>query len=85
MKIVVLLIHLKFVTMAVAERRDRKGVREIYPDADYVKVPMADGGEGTVQSMVEASGGRYVDRGCKGPLGQPVAARWGMLGGRVPP
>ncbi|EEI9269726.1 TPA: glycerate kinase, partial [Salmonella enterica subsp. enterica serovar Weltevreden] len=41
--------------MAVAEAIE-KGFREIYPDADYVKVPMADGGEGTVQSMVEASG-----------------------------
>ncbi|MDI5005836.1 glycerate kinase, partial [Salmonella enterica subsp. enterica serovar Cerro] len=48
--------------MAVAEAIE-KGFREIYPDADYVKVPMADGGEGTVQSMVEASGGRYVDHG----------------------
>ncbi len=35
---------------------------------------MADGGEGTVQSMVEASGGRYVDQWVQGPLGQPVAA-----------
>lgn len=65
--------------MAVAEAIE-KGFREIYPDADYVKVPMADGGEGTVQSMVEASGGRYVDQWVQGPLGQPVAARWGMLG-----
>ncbi|WP_080077474.1 glycerate kinase [Salmonella enterica] len=65
--------------MAVAEAIE-KGFREIYPDADYVKVPMADGGEGTVQSMVEASGGRYIDQWVQGPLGQPVAARWGMLG-----
>ncbi len=65
--------------MAVAEAIE-KGFREIYPDADYVKVPMADGGEGTVQSMVEASGGRYVDQWVQGPLGQPVTARWGMLG-----
>ncbi|EAW3052144.1 glycerate kinase [Salmonella enterica] len=65
--------------MAVAGAIE-KGFREIYPDADYVKVPMADGGEGTVQSMVEASGGRYVDQQVRGPLGQPVTARWGMLG-----
>lgn len=50
--------------MAVAEAIE-KGFREIYPDADYIKVPMADGGEGTVQSMVEASGGRYIDQGTR--------------------
>ncbi|CAK9886843.1 MAG: Glycerate 2-kinase [Candidatus Erwinia impunctatus] len=34
------------------------GFREIYPNAEYVKLPMADGGEGTVDAMVAAKGGR---------------------------
>lgn len=33
------------------------GLRKIYPEAAYIHVPMADGGEGTVQSLVDASGG----------------------------
>lgn len=33
-----------------------KGFREVFPDAEYVKVPVADGGEGTVDTMVEATG-----------------------------
>ena len=35
-----------------------RGFREIYPDADYHKLPVADGGEGTVEAMVAATQGR---------------------------
>ncbi|MCS2168616.1 glycerate kinase [Scandinavium manionii] len=65
--------------MAVATAIEQ-GFRQIYPDAQYVKVPMADGGEGTVESMVEASGGSYQTQQVIGPLGQPVLARWGLMG-----
>ncbi|MGL5701278.1 MAG: glycerate kinase [Kluyvera sp.] len=56
------------------------GFREIYPQAEYVKVPMADGGEGTVESMVEASHGSYRYTDVMGPLGETVNARWGLMG-----
>jgi glycerate 2-kinase len=65
--------------MAVATAIE-EGFRQIYPDARYVKVPMADGGEGTVESMVEASGGEYQHQQVTGPLGQAVQARWGLMG-----
>ncbi|QLG37763.1 glycerate kinase [Paenibacillus sp. E222] len=57
-----------------------KGLRKIYPAANYVHVPMADGGEGTVQSLVDASGGVIHQREVSGPLGQPVLAQYGILG-----
>ncbi|EGT4257144.1 glycerate kinase [Citrobacter amalonaticus] len=57
-----------------------QGFREIYPDAQYVKLPMADGGEGTVESMVEATEGHYQFIDVTGPLGTQVQARWGVLG-----
>ena len=57
------------------------GMREIWPDATYVKVPVADGGEGTVQAMIDASGGRRVDVRVTGPLGQVVDAFYGDAGG----
>lgn len=57
-----------------------QGFREIYPDAEYVKLPMADGGEGTVESMVEATQGHYRYLDVTGPLGTEVQARWGVLG-----
>ena len=36
------------------------GMREVWPDADYVRVPVADGGEGTVDAMVEAFSGKKI-------------------------
>lgn len=54
------------------------------PDADCVRVPLADGGEGTVQALVDATGGRLERRTVTGPLGDPVAADLGVLGGDGP-
>ncbi|USD36841.1 MULTISPECIES: glycerate kinase [Ferrimonas] len=56
------------------------GLRQAMPDADIHKLPMADGGEGTVQSLVDATGGRLVHQQVTGPLGQPVDAFFGVLG-----
>jgi glycerate kinase len=56
------------------------GLKRVWPDAEYVKVPMADGGEGTVQSLVDATGGRIVKCAVTGPLGQKVLASYGLLG-----
>lgn len=57
-----------------------EGFREIWPDADYVKLPVADGGEGTVEAMVEATAGRIVDVDVTGPLGDSVRAFYGLSG-----
>jgi glycerate kinase len=59
------------------------GFREIFPDAEYVKIPVADGGEGTVQAMIEATGGRRVELTATGPLGEQVQAFYGLTGGEV--
>ena len=58
----------------------RDGFREIFPDATYVLLPVADGGEGTVQAMVEATGGTLVRLAVTGPLGRPVEAFYGLTG-----
>ena len=57
-----------------------KGMKQFLPDADYIKIPMADGGEGTVQSLVDATGGKMVFQTVTGPLGERVNAFFGMLG-----
>ncbi|MCC8375250.1 MULTISPECIES: glycerate kinase [Photorhabdus] len=57
-----------------------QGFREIYPQAEYIKLPMADGGEGTVESMVAATNGRVVHLSVTGPLNQPVDSFFGVLG-----
>lgn len=56
------------------------GFKEIMPNAEYIKLPMADGGEGTVQSLVDATGGDIVTVEVMGPLGQPVTGFYGLLG-----
>ncbi len=50
----------------------REGFRAVYPDADYVVLPVADGGEGTVDALVAATGGRRITRRVVGPLGDEV-------------
>ncbi|PCK18743.1 glycerate kinase [Bacillus pumilus] len=57
-----------------------RGFRSILPTAEYIKLPLADGGEGTVQSLVDATGGHIVSQVVTGPLGEPVDAFFGMLG-----
>jgi glycerate kinase len=61
----------------------KRGLARIFPDADYELVPMADGGEGTVQSLVDATDGQLVTETVTGPLGTPVQAAYGMLGDGV--
>ncbi|MCI1831388.1 MAG: glycerate kinase [Bifidobacterium sp.] len=58
----------------------KRGVLRAMPTAHCVTVPMADGGEGTVQSLVDATGGRLVSARVTGPLGTPVTAIYGVLG-----
>lgn len=57
-----------------------RGVRAVFPDAELRLVPIADGGEGTVDALVGATGGRIVETRATGPLGEPVLAPWGVLG-----
>lgn len=57
------------------------GVREVWPDADIVELPVADGGDGTVEALVSANHGEYRTADVEGPLGDPVAARYGLIEG----
>lgn len=54
------------------------------PGSTCRRAPLADGGEGTVQALVEATGGRLETREVTGPLGEPVSAAFGVLGGPGP-
>ncbi|KPM00970.1 glycerate kinase [Vibrio splendidus] len=56
-----------------------KGFREIFPDADYVTLPLADGGEGTVDVLLQGLAGQKRTHQVEGPLGELVSAEWAML------
>ena len=65
--------------LGVAEAMTR-GIHQVFPDAEVVQVPIADGGEGTVDSLVAATAGRLLHTEVRGPLGEPVRAQWGVSG-----
>ena len=56
------------------------GFKRIFPNAEYVKLPMADGGEGTVQSLVDATQGRLIEAEVTAPLGKQVKSFFGLSG-----
>ncbi|MBV9688650.1 MAG: glycerate kinase [Ktedonobacteraceae bacterium] len=57
-----------------------QGTQAVYPEAQIDIVPIADGGEGTVQALVDATAGTIVQRVVTGPLGKPISAFFGILG-----
>ena len=67
-------------TAAAAGQAIAHGVRAVYPTAEIEIVPVADGGEGTVPALVDASGGRIEQQTVSGPLGEPVPAFFGLMG-----
>jgi glycerate kinase len=58
-----------------------RGVLDVLPDAEVQEVPVADGGEGTVEALVAARGGELVSVVVRGPLGDLVEAAFGMIDG----
>ena len=56
------------------------GFRRVFPQAEIIVLPMADGGEGTVASLVSATGGEIRSSVVKNPIGAPIIAKYGVLG-----
>lgn len=67
-------------TAAEAARAMARGLRTVFPDAEILELPVADGGEGTVDALLAATGGTSRCTRVHGPLGDPVEAVWGVLG-----
>ena len=57
-----------------------QGILRVFPEASVDKIPIADGGEGTVAALVAATEGTVFYNTVAGPLGEPVKAEWGMFG-----
>ncbi len=56
------------------------GFRRVLPDSEFIHVPVSDGGEGTVQSLIDATKGKLVHLAVTGPLGNSIDAFYGLLG-----
>ena len=57
-----------------------RGIKAVYPDCEIVAVNVADGGEGTVEAVIDALGGEIVHCRVSDPLGRPIEARYGIAG-----
>lgn len=60
-----------------------KAIKKVSREIDVILNPMADGGEGTVETLVESLNGKYIEIKVKGPLGEPVLSRFGIIGGNT--
>ena len=58
-----------------------KGVKRVFPDAECIVSPLADGGEGTVDALVAGMGGEFREVEVTGPDGRPTKALYGLLPG----
>ena len=58
----------------------KEGIKRVMPEAEIDEVPMADGGEGTVQALVDATGGQMITEEVCDPLGNQIQADFGILG-----
>ncbi|MEG6584937.1 glycerate kinase [Dendrosporobacter sp. 1207_IL3150] len=65
--------------LGVATAMER-GIISVFPEAEVLKLPIADGGEGTVEALVTATGGQMMYEEVIGPLGNKINAYWGVLG-----
>jgi len=68
-------------TAQAAAQAMARGLARAFPDAAVDICPIADGGEGTVDALVAATGGEHRRTAVMGPLGETLTARWGLLGG----
>ena len=57
-----------------------RGIKAVYPDCHVIAVNVADGGEGTVEAVVEALHGQIISVPVSDPLGRPIQARYGIAG-----
>jgi glycerate kinase len=67
-------------TAVAAADAIEQGIRAVAPAAELVRVPLADGGEGTLQALVDSTGGRFIQQRVMGPLREPMDAFFGILG-----
>ncbi len=67
-------------TARLAAEAMAPGLRRALPGVELDLVPLADGGPGTVEALVEATSGRYYESNVHDPLGRPISARWGAPG-----
>lgn len=70
-------------TSVEAGKAIQAGILQVCKDADVLICPIADGGEGTVEALVQGMNGSFRQTEVTGPLGESVLAQWGIIAGKV--
>lgn len=67
-------------TAVEAAQAMERGIHTVWPNAEIIRLPVADGGEGTVEALLLSTSGKAMTKEVTGPLGERVNAKWGILG-----
>ncbi len=57
-----------------------EAVLDVFPNSEIVKLPIADGGDGTLETLVESYKGKFMESEISDPLGNKVISQWGLIG-----
>ena len=57
-----------------------KGIKKVFENAKFIHIPMADGGEGTMQSLIDCSNGKLYEEDVIAPMGNIIKAKYGIMG-----
>ena len=67
------------ITAMNAAKAIESGVKSVMPDCETILIPIADGGDGTLETLIDVMGGDIITEKVTGPLGSKVKANWGAL------
>lgn len=56
-----------------------RGIKKAWPRAVIIKIPVADGGDGTARTLIKATGGKWINRNVKDPLGRKIRSGFGLI------
>lgn len=62
----------------------KAGIKKALPQAEVILCPLADGGEGTVETIISAEGGRIINKMVTGPVGNKIRTSFGILKNKKP-
>ncbi|PZC42804.1 MAG: glycerate kinase [Chloroflexi bacterium] len=71
------------ISALAAAEATKTGILRVFPQANVVLCPVADGGDGTLETLVEVSGGEVRTCSVQNPIGKTIEAEWGAMGDGV--
>ena len=70
-------------TSAEVAAATERGIKAVYPDCEVISVNVSDGGEGTMEAIIDVLGGEVITTMVSDPLGRPITAQYGIAGDKA--